>query len=83
MGMLGIFVLATAINISTTRSPASKTHDAYNALVKATYLQTGTDKIAQDLEKKYVPKKVKEYGGWITGMIKIVRDQKVSFEWTF
>lgn len=83
MGMLSIFVLATAINIDASRSPASKTNDAYRALAKATYLQTGTDKHVKTLEKKYIPKKVKEYGGWITAAMKVVSEQKVSLEWTF
>jgi len=83
MSIFGIFVLTTAIGMEVSRSPASETHDAYQALVKATYIQMGVDKQMKSLEKKYVPLIVKEYGGWITGITKIVSDKKISFEWTF
>jgi len=83
MSMLGIFVLTTAIGIGASRSPASEEQDALKALAKATYIQTETDKQVKDLEKRYIPKELKEYGGWITGTTKAIVDKKVSFEWTF
>lgn len=83
MSMLGVFILTTAIGISTTRTPSSDAKDAYKALTKATYIQTGADKQAKNLERKYVPQYIKEYGGWITGTVKVIADRKISFEWTF
>lgn len=83
MSMLGFLVLSAAIGVGGTRNPSAEKTDALKAVAKATYLQTETDKVAKELEKKYVSKKVKEYGGWITGTARIVHEQKISFEWTF
>lgn len=83
MDILGIFVLSTALTIGVTRGPASDQQSAYKALIKATYIQTGMDKEAKALEKRYVPKYIKEYGAWITLTGKIVTEKKVSYEWTF
>lgn len=81
--MFGVFVLTTAISIEMSRGPTGKDQDAIKALGKATYVQTGTDKIVKNAERKYTPKLVKEYGGWIAGIAKILNDKKISFEWTF
>lgn len=81
--MFGVFILTTAIGLEATRGPSGQVDDAYKALGKATYIQTGTDKMVKRLEKRYTPEVVKEYGGWIAGIVKVVKDQKVSFEWTF
>ena len=81
--MIEIFILSMAIGIGATRDPASENQDAYKALAKASYIQTGANKRIKELEVKYVPKPLKKYGSWITGTTKIVMDKKVSFEWTF
>lgn len=83
MGMLGIFILTTAISIEASRGPTGKSEDAYKALGKATYVQTGTNVNIKQLEKRYTPKVVKEYGPWIAGIVKVMNDKKISFEWTF
>jgi len=83
MTLLGIFVLSSAIGINSVRTPSSEKEDAYKALAKATYIQTNSDKKLKEIEKKYIPKELKEYGGWITGTTKIIVDKKISFEWTF
>lgn len=83
MDMLGVFILSTAIGIGASRGPASEQEDAYKALMKATYLETDMDQKAKQFEKRYLPKELKEYGGWITGVAKIAKDRKISFEWTF
>lgn len=83
MDMLSIFLLTTAISIEVSRGPSGNSEDAYKALGKATYIQTGTDKAVSKLEKRYTPKLVKEYGGWIAGIAKAMSEKKISFEWTF
>jgi hypothetical protein len=83
MSMFGIMVLSVAIGVGTSQGPASTTNDAYKALAKASYIQTGTDKKVKVIEKNITPKIVKEYGGWIAGIAKIVNDKKISLEWTF
>ena len=81
--MVGIFVLTTAITIQSSRLPAGEAVDAYRALAKATYLQTESDQIVKNLEKKYTPKYVKEYGPWIAGITKVAIEKQFSVEWTF
>lgn len=83
MSIIGAFILTTAIGINVTRNPASEEQDAYKALIKATYIQTGTDKQVKLLEKKYIPPHLKKYGGVISGLSKVILDKKISMEWTF
>jgi len=81
--MLNILLLTTAIGIGASRSPASESKDAYKAIAKATYIKSGYDKKVKQLEKKVIPKDVREYGGWITGLTKVAIEKKISVEWTF
>lgn len=83
MTMLGIFIMSTAIGVGASREPASEKKDAYKALAKATYIQSGANKRLKELEKEYIPKPLKEYGGIISGATKIMTEKKISFEWTF
>lgn len=83
MSFIGVFVLTTAITIEASRVPAGQAEDAYRALAKAIYVQTETDKVVKDLEKRYTPKIVKEYGGWIAGITKVMVEKQISLEWTF
>lgn len=83
MSVLGIFILTTAIGIESTREPASESSNAYKALIKATYIQTDSEKLVKEFEKKYIPKIVKEHGLWITTTTKVIVEKKISMEWTF
>ena len=83
MSILGIFILTTAIGMEASREPAAEKRDAYKALAKATYIETGANKKLKELEKRYIPKDIKEYSGIISGVIKITTEQKFSIEWTF
>lgn len=75
--------MSAAIGIGTTRSPSSEEKNAYRAVMKASYIETGADKRIKALEKIYIPKELKKYGAWITGTTRLVADKKISFEWTF
>lgn len=81
--MLNVLILSTALGIGASRSPAAEEAVAYKALAKATYISSGTDKRVKALERNLIPKDVREYGGWITGMSKLMIEKKISFEWTF
>lgn len=83
MDIVGVFILTTAISVGTYRGPASEYRDGATALAKAMYIETKTDKMVKNLEKQYVPKKVEEYGAWITAVSKAAIEKKVSVEWTF
>jgi len=81
--MFGVFILTTAIGVEVSRSPSSEKMNAYKALSKAIYLETGANKKVKELERKLIPEELKEYGGWITGIVKIANEKKISLEWTF
>lgn len=81
MMLLKVVILTTALHIQSARARGEE--DAYKALAKATYIQTGTDDMVSVLEKRYTPKVVKEYGGWIAGIAKVMNDRMISFKWTF
>lgn len=82
--VIGVFILTTAITVQTVvREPTGNYDDAYKALGKATYIESGADKIVKRVEKKYTPQVVKEYGGWIAGILKVMSDQRISLEWKF
>jgi hypothetical protein len=81
--MFGIFILTSAVSITSVRTPSSNQKDAYKALSKAMYIETGANKQVKELERKFIPKKVREYGGWITGTVKLMTEKKISLEWTF
>ena len=83
MNMLNVLILSTAIGIGASSGLASERDDAIKALAKATYKEADLDKYVKHLEKKYIPKELKEYGGWITGTTKLVIEKKISGEWTF
>lgn len=81
--MISALVLTSALTIQTTRCPANDETKAWTALAKATYVETGLDKKVKKLEKKYIHEKIRIYGGWTAQMIKISKEKKISYEWTF
>lgn len=81
--MLNMLLLSTALGIGASRSPAAEQTRAYKALAKATYISSGANKQVKDIERKVISKDIREYGGWITGMSKLMIEKKISFEWTF
>lgn len=83
MTILHVFIISTAITVGADRVPSSNTQEAIKAVGKATYKQTGIDKRVKKLEKKYIPEQLREYGGWITMIIKVSSERKITYEWTF
>lgn len=81
--MFSIFILTTSIGIGSSRGPSSEQEDAYKALAKATYIQTGADKRLKYLEKALIPDPIRKHGGTIASAAKIVIERRISFEWTF
>lgn len=80
--MKRILVLITVI-VSSLEVYASQETNALDHAARAFYEQSGLSKYAEQLDKKYTPKFVKEYGGWPTFIIKTVHDQKVSYKYDF
>jgi hypothetical protein len=83
MSTLAVIVLTTAVGFEVNRSPSSEARDAFKTAVKAAYIQTGTDEYVKTFERKYTPKVVKEYGGWVAGIVKVVTEKRVSVAWKF
>ena len=82
MYIIGSLILTTAL-VMPTRLPAGDDNVAITALVKATYVETGLDKKVKKWEVKYIPEKIRIYGGWTSQIIKIQQEKKISYEWTF
>jgi len=80
MSFINILILTTVIN---TRTPSSTSEDALTAMAKASYIQTGLDRKVKILKEKYVPESIRKNMGWMTLMIKITNEKKISYEWTF
>lgn len=81
MSILGAFILTSAISMAST--PDSETQDALRALKKASYKEFKIDQYAKELERKYLPKIAKEYGGILAFTYKLTQEKRVSFEWRF
>lgn len=81
--MIGKLIITSALAIQVARSPAQDEKQAWTAFMKATYIETGMDKKVKRIEKKYIPEKVRIYGGWTAQIIKIQQEKKISYEWTF
>jgi hypothetical protein len=56
---------------------------AAQALSEALYKETGLDKKVKKLEKKYINKDLKKYGGYTILIADIVVNQRVQYEWKF
>ena len=86
--MVSAFMLSTSIfwgRLPFENSPgyANPTKEALSAFGKACYKEFELDDIANNLEKRYVPLFIKEYGVWPTLLIKATTEKRLSYEWTF
>lgn len=83
--MMSIFapiILTTAI-VTTPNANGGETRDAVKAVAKATYKETNLDDQIKRLEKRYISKQMRVYGGYVSLVAKIVNDKRISVEWTF
>lgn len=83
MGIIGFIFLSSAISYGSIDGASSETKDAYSALFKASYIQTGIDKKVKTFEKKITPRYLKKYGIWVAGIGRLATDGKFSLEWSF
>lgn len=83
MSVVGSVVLTTAITFTPTTGSSSNVEDALKAVAKATYKQTGLNKMVKRLERKYISDEMRKYGGWAINIGKVFIERKVSYEWTF
>jgi len=83
MSILGTFILTTAITITVNSAPSGNDADAYKALTKATFIQTGADKQIKKFETKYIDEDIRKYDEWTIILMKISSEKKMGYEWRF
>jgi hypothetical protein len=65
------------------QSKADNYDEARKKASEALYKQSGMDKIVKELEKKYVPKSVKKYGGWLLAIQDSIVNEQIRYSWTY
>jgi len=84
MSPFGALILTTSIALSSASNGAQNDEKtALIALGKATYIKSGLNVHVKNLEKRYISKEMREYGGWIAVIGKTIGEKKISIEWTF
>jgi hypothetical protein len=66
--------------------PLAKADSSKEAIRKASealYIQSGMDKVVKQLDKKYTPKVVKKYGGWLIAIQDSVVNEQIRYKWEF
>lgn len=77
-------LLTTAIFLSpNVMGKTGQEADAAKAVMKATYKQTGMDKVTKNLEKKYISDDLRFYGGYLAVIAKMIQEKKISYEWRY
>lgn len=70
-------------------TPSLKANDnedyerALKAIGKIAYKEYNLDKKVKELEKKYIDKDLKKYGGYTILVADIVINQRIKYEWKF
>ena len=67
--------------------PNSKGRGAADYAVRATYYQSGLNKvvepIAKDLDKKYIPDNVRKVGVGASFAYHLIKDNRIEYSWSF
>lgn len=61
---------------------ANQDKQAIEHTVKALYIQTGINLYVEELDRKYTPTFIKEYGGWFM-LADSIGKREVKISWTF
>lgn len=80
--ILNPLLLSTAILLSPELARGNETA-ALKAFMKATYVQTGMNKQVKVLEKELINDDLRQYGGYIAIVAKLVTERKISYEFRF
>lgn len=82
--ILSGFVLSTFMSVVPADGAfANSEQEALRHISKACYKQFKIDKYVKVIEKKYIHKKIREYGGAIGVGLRIVAERRVSYVWRF
>ena len=71
------------MSLANPRSNEDNYKQALQAIGEATYKQTELDKKVKKLEKKYLNKDLKKYGGYTILITDIMINQRFQYEWKF
>ena len=82
---MNAFLLATSVAWATPQPVIynNPEREAAKAVAKIVYIESGINEKVVEWEKKYIPKKLKEYALWPTLIIKVATEKRISYEWTF
>lgn len=61
----------------------TQTRRALRKASEAFYKQSGLDKRVRYLEKKYIPRPVREVGGWVFWGVDVYNKRMITYTWEF
>lgn len=76
--LMGALILSAGISAA-----SAGADDAVKALMKASYKQSKMDRQVKQLERRHIPKIVREYGSYTILITKLLTENKISYEWRF
>lgn len=79
-GFFTSLFLSAAVSISPS---SSSKKDALKVLGKAVYKSSHMDEKIKYYERRYLSDEARKYGGYVVTMARIIKDKRVSYEWTF
>lgn len=84
MSLVNIFIMTSFIGVIPSAGSADNREKikAMNAIAKAMYVQSDLDIKVREIEKKYVPKQIRE-NAWIIITAKMIAEQEISYQITF
>jgi hypothetical protein len=76
-------ILATYLAIGTPQGEILPDQDAPRYAIKAIYKQAELDKAVSRIEKQYLPKPWKKYGGYVILGTTLATQKRISYTWRF
>lgn len=83
MMLVNSFILVGALTFGQPVGEMLPDQDAPRYIAKAVYKQYSLDKVVNRIEKRYLPKPVKKYGGYIGIGIRLATEKRFTYTWKF
>ena len=77
----GVFVAILLPSIALANNEQAEKALRYASL--AYYKQSGLEKRAKYLERRYIPDPVREYGGWVVWGVGVYQKKMITYRWEF